>query len=456
MPYFLSPVGNDQQCDANGNPLVGGKIYTYLAGTNTPAATFMDSSSGTQQANPIILNSLGLPASPIWQSGGIPLKYVIKDSADVLIRTIDNISGVNDSSSTVSEWTDSGFLPTYISGTKFSVQGDQTAIFQVNRRVRTKNTAGYVYGRVTASVYAASITTVTVLNDSGAIDAGISFVAYGFLSFSPSSIPYALYAGAGANTDITSISGIASINGGQLAGFRNKIINGRFAFNQRGVSGTVTRAAGLYGHDRWKAGAGGCTYTFATSGNTTTITITAGTLMQVIEGANLDSGSHTLSWTGTAQGRVDSGSYGASGVVGTAVAGTNQTVEFGTGTLTNVQYEYGTTATAFETRQYGIEDYLCKRYYEKVGGNVSGEIVCVAGLPSAGYYATIIVPYVAKRVAPTVSVIGTWTVNQMSQPSLAGVAGLSYVALQASASAGGGQNYFQSTASSGLLVDAEL
>lgn len=204
MTYFLSPVGNDQQCDANGNPLVGGKIYTYLAGTTTPAATYTDSTSGTQQANPIILNSLGLPASPIWQTGGIPLKYIIKDSADVLIRTIDNVSGVNDTSSTASEWTDSGFVPTYISATQFSVPGDQTAIFQVNRRVRTKNTAGYVYGRITAAAYAASITTVTVLNDSGVIDAGITLVAYGFLSYSPTSLPYGIYVNVGDASQIVS------------------------------------------------------------------------------------------------------------------------------------------------------------------------------------------------------------------------------------------------------------
>lgn len=60
MALYLSPIANDQQIDANGDPLVGGKIYTYLAGSSTPAATYTDSTGITAQANPIILNSLGL------------------------------------------------------------------------------------------------------------------------------------------------------------------------------------------------------------------------------------------------------------------------------------------------------------------------------------------------------------------------------------------------------------
>ena len=48
---------------------------------------------------------------------------------------------------------------------------------------------------------------------------------------------------------------------------KNKIINGNFDINQRAVSGTVSLAAGEYGHDRFKGGAGGATYTFATSAN---------------------------------------------------------------------------------------------------------------------------------------------------------------------------------------------
>jgi hypothetical protein len=157
---------------------------------------------------------------------------------------------------------------------------------------------------------------------------------------------------------------VSTINGGPT-GAKNAIINGNFGINQRGVSGTVTLSAGVYGHDRWKAGSSGCTYTFATSDNVTTIDISAGSLIQVIEGINLESGTYTLSWTGTAQGKIGAGSYGNSGITGTATGGTNLDIEFDTGTVSLVQFELGTVVTPFERRQYGQELALCQRYYSQ-------------------------------------------------------------------------------------------
>lgn len=155
---------------------------------------------------------------------------------------------------------------------------------------------------------------------------------------------------------------VQQINGGPI-GVKNAIINGNFGINQRGVSGTVTLAAGAYGHDRWKAGASGCTYTFATSENVTTLTITAGSLIQVVEDVNLLTDTYTLSWTGTAQGKIGAGSYGASGITGSVTGGSNLNVEFNTGTVSKVQLERGTVATPFEFRSIGQELGLCYRYF---------------------------------------------------------------------------------------------
>lgn len=182
MAYFLSPVGNSQQFDASGRPLSGGKIFSYLAGSSTPAATFTSQSGATQQANPIMLNVLGLPDSPVWLAGGVPVKLVIQDASGVTLRTVDNISGINDTTTSPTEWVDSGLLATYLSATSFSVAGDQTGVLQVARRLRTQNTAGQAYSTILTSVYASGITTVTLANDSLTLDAGLSSVAYGLLA----------------------------------------------------------------------------------------------------------------------------------------------------------------------------------------------------------------------------------------------------------------------------------
>jgi len=145
-------------------------------------------------------------------------------------------------------------------------------------------------------------------------------------------------------------------------GFKNRLINGQLNINQRSVSGTVTLTAGSYGHDRFKGGASGCTYTFATSNNVTTLTISAGSLIQVVEGLNLESGTYTLSFTGTAQGKIGAGSFSASGVTGSITGGTDTNIEFNTGTLSLPQLEKGSTATSFDYRSYGTELSLCQRY----------------------------------------------------------------------------------------------
>ena len=59
-----------------------------------------------------------------------------------------------------------------------------------------------------------------------------------------------------AGVDVPAITGLASINSGQIGGSRNKIINGAMEINQRGTAATATNAT--YISDRWRmAEAGG-------------------------------------------------------------------------------------------------------------------------------------------------------------------------------------------------------
>jgi hypothetical protein len=99
MSVNLSPVAGAaaQFLDNSGNVLTGGKLYTYLAGTTTPAATYTDSTGVTFHSNPIILDAAGrVPnGGEVWLSDNIAYKFVLKDANDVLIATWDNLTGIN-------------------------------------------------------------------------------------------------------------------------------------------------------------------------------------------------------------------------------------------------------------------------------------------------------------------------------------------------------------------------
>ena len=98
MAVLLSPVGGAaaQFLDNNGNPLLAGKLYTYVAGTTTNQATYTSSSGVTPHTNPIILDAGGrVPGGEIWLTDGLQYKFVLKNANDVLIGTYDNLVGIN-------------------------------------------------------------------------------------------------------------------------------------------------------------------------------------------------------------------------------------------------------------------------------------------------------------------------------------------------------------------------
>jgi len=100
MTVSLSPIAGAgwQFFDNSGVPLTGGKLYTYAAGTTTPAATFTSSSGNTNHTNPIILDSAGRisGSSEVWLTNGLSYKFVLKTSVDVQLWSADNIFGIND------------------------------------------------------------------------------------------------------------------------------------------------------------------------------------------------------------------------------------------------------------------------------------------------------------------------------------------------------------------------
>ena len=93
----LAPDAVFRGVDGNGNPLSGGKLFQYAAGTTTKLATYTDSTGATQNTNPIILNSRG--ECNLWLAQSIPYKLVLSPSTDsdppsTPFWTVDNVTSV--------------------------------------------------------------------------------------------------------------------------------------------------------------------------------------------------------------------------------------------------------------------------------------------------------------------------------------------------------------------------
>lgn len=89
MPFVLSPMIKFKATYANGCPLVGGKVYTYLAGTTTPVASYV-SEDGAANTNPVILNAKG--EADVWLDPTIAYKIEVQDSeGNVITPPVDNI-----------------------------------------------------------------------------------------------------------------------------------------------------------------------------------------------------------------------------------------------------------------------------------------------------------------------------------------------------------------------------
>lgn len=85
----VTPTPKTQFIDAAGAPLSGGKLYTYIAGTTTPQASYTDSSGSTPNSNPVILDARG--EANVWL-GESTYKFKLTDANDVEIWTVDYIS----------------------------------------------------------------------------------------------------------------------------------------------------------------------------------------------------------------------------------------------------------------------------------------------------------------------------------------------------------------------------
>lgn len=121
--YTLSPIwgAGAQLFDNNGDPLSGGKIYVYEAGTTTPAVTYTGPTGTALNTNPIIANAAGRLNNEIWFFEGQSFKFVLKDATDVLLATYDDIPSLPQPAITNDASTISYQTPYQVSAGNFTI-----------------------------------------------------------------------------------------------------------------------------------------------------------------------------------------------------------------------------------------------------------------------------------------------------------------------------------------------
>jgi len=396
MTVNISPAGGvaAQFFTDDGVPLAGGKLYSYAAGSSSLQTVYTSSSGVTAWSNPIILNSAGR----------------VSGSGEIWLTNNLAYKFILDDSTDV----------TIASYDNVSGIGDDTNVL---------------------AVLAAS--------------SGASLVGYLPASGPATTVQATLIALQAQDANLTAL---ASINGGQIAGLRNRIINGSMAIDQRnsGAAQTITAGAALaYTVDRFYGYSTGANVTgqqvAGTSPNaylyrfTGAASVTKIGFAQRIEDINcqdlagktaklsvdlsnsllttvtwaayyantantfgsLASPTRTLISTGTFTVTSTLTRYNTSITIPSA-ATTGIEIELsvaaqisGTWSIGNFQLELGSTATTFEQRSIGLELALCQRYLPAFNASSTTSYISSAATTDASNV-TMFVPFPVKtRIAPT-------------------------------------------------------
>jgi hypothetical protein len=136
--------------DNSGNPLTGGKIYSYAAGTTTPQVTYTSSSGTIAHTNPIILDAAGrVPnGGEIWIAL-LLYKFVLKDANDVLIATYDNVGSNFNAAAIIANFTGNGSTVAFTLAS--APASENTTNIYINGVYQQKNTYSVVGAVVTFS-----------------------------------------------------------------------------------------------------------------------------------------------------------------------------------------------------------------------------------------------------------------------------------------------------------------
>jgi hypothetical protein len=142
--------------------------------------------------------------------------------------------------SLLKSWEIRGNAVTYVSGTTFTMTGDQTGFFSATRRIKAAG-GSTIYGAIVSSSYNGAITTATILGDSGAtMDASLSNVQLGIDPLSAAVILtgsyYPLVGG--------ELNGNMTISNRDIAKFKNMYAFAEYDNGNSGAADTIDFANG--------------------------------------------------------------------------------------------------------------------------------------------------------------------------------------------------------------------
>ena len=227
---ILSPLPKMQFFSTAGVPLVGGKLYTYAAGTTTPLATYTTQAGTIANTNPIILDSRG--EANVWlASAAYKLKLTTPD--DVEIWTVDNVSSA--------ETFGASQLLTSVSGAN-----------AITATVTSPNFTAYAAGQMFSFVAAGSNTTSSVtLNLNGLGPKALTKQGTNPLSagdIQAGQIVLVEYDG----TRFQFVNYSYVPVGTGLAQNNNRVINAGMMVDQRNAGAAITGTSASFICDRWQ------------------------------------------------------------------------------------------------------------------------------------------------------------------------------------------------------------
>jgi len=274
---------------------------------------------------------------------------------------------------------------------------------------------------------------------------------------------------------------VTGIQGGGNRSNPNLLTNSNFMVNQRAAVSSAALADGAYFLDRWKnvSGFGTSLVAFSDSGGVRSVTLGSSgnvrTIRQVVEQASIRAATHTLSWTGTALGRVYTAgatvpSLAASPITVPLDGTANVNVELaGEGqTVSDIKLERGAVATPYVPNRYDDELYACRRYYYNPLVDITNANAILAlGYADASTAGRVPIPLtVPMRTTPTLITSGAFalydgTTYALTAMTLSGWASgaLALVNVNVTSGLTAGTPYLlkrNASATAALAFDAEL